>query len=226
MNEYKEKIKLWECYEGEFPISQEFGKHFYNQDGKCVYVLMGFDGHNGIDFALPIGTKLTAVSDGKINKTIHQKNGYGNHLRLHCTQGDTNFEVIYAHCSKFLVKQGESVSKGQIIAESGDSGFSSGPHLHFGLRIIDERGNVLNHGNGYKGSIDALPLFDLSESNKPDGQIEEKNNLDKCEPWAEKYWKWFRTQGFDKSVSAYKNVDAQWVATILGEYHERQGNKI
>lgn len=225
MNEYKDKIKLWECYEGEFPISQKFGEHFYNQEGKCVYVLMGFNGHNGVDFALPIGTKLIAVDNGKINKALQQKNGYGNYIRLHCMQGDINFEIIYAHCSKFLVKQGEQVSKGQIIAESGNSGFSSGPHLHFGLRIIDKAGNVMNYNNGYKGSLDPLSLFDLSESNAPISQDKDLNNFKKPEAWAEKYWKWFQEQGYDLSISPYEKVDAQWIATILGKYHKKFHNK-
>lgn len=225
MNEYKNKIKLWECYRGEYPISQKFGEHYYNQEGKCVYVLMGLNGHNGIDFALPIGTKLIAVNDGVISTAVSQKNGYGNHVRLHCCQDDINYEVIYGHCSKFLVRQGDKVSKGQVIAEGGNSGFSSGPHLHFGLRILDKGSNVLNYENGFKGSIDALPLFDLSDSNAPGRAEIKEQDTEKCEGWAKKYWKWFRDQEYDLSVGAYDKVDAQWVATILGKYHESQNNK-
>lgn len=191
MSEYKGKIKLWECYEGEYPISQKFGEHFYNQEGKCVYVAMGFNGHNGVDFALPIGTKLIAINNGIISTAISQKNGYGNHVRLHCSQEDVNYEIIYGHCSKFLVKQGEKVTKGQAIAESGNSGFSSGPHLHFGLRILDDSGNVANYNNGYKGSVNSLPLFDLSESNKPKTDVQdvfqnELNEDKKLLIWAQK----------------------------------------
>lgn len=104
MNEYKNKIKLWECYEGKLPISQKFGVHLYGKDGKCVYVKMGLKAHNGIDFALPVGTKLIAVSDGKVAKIVSEEKGYGNYVRLHCIQSDIKFEVLYAHCSKFLVK--------------------------------------------------------------------------------------------------------------------------
>jgi hypothetical protein len=52
--------------------------------------------------------------------------------------------------------------------------------------------------------------------------IDDKLNLEVCEPWAESYWKWFRDQKFDLSINAYEKVDAQWVATILGKYHELQ----
>ncbi len=225
MSEYKGKIKLWECYVGEYPISQRFGEHFYNQEGKCVYVAMGLNGHNGIDFAVPIGTKLVAVNDGVISTAINQKNGYGNHIRLHCAQENINYEIIYGHCSKFLVKQGEKVAKGQVIAESGNSGFSSGPHLHFGLRVLDDNGNVKNYDNGFKGSVDPLPLFDLSDSNSPSKEKMEEVSADKCEEWAKKYWKWFRDQGYDLTIGAYDKVDAQWVATILGKYHESQKDK-
>lgn len=222
--EYKGKIKLWECFKGEYPISQRFGEHFY-KDGKCVYVAMGLKAHNGVDFALPIGTKLVAVADGLATSVLSEKNGYGNHVRLHCCQEGINYEITYGHCSKFLVKQGEKIVKGQIIAESGNSGFSSGPHLHFGLRILDDKDNVKNFENGYKGSIDPLPFFDLSEANAPKNEPAIMISLDKCEPWAVKYWQWFREQGFDLTISAYDKVDAQWVATILGKYNEMQKNE-
>jgi murein DD-endopeptidase MepM/ murein hydrolase activator NlpD len=189
MIEYKNKIKLWECFVGEFPISQKFGANYYGNDGKCVYEKMGLNGHNGVDFALPIGTKLVAVSDGIVSKAIMEKNGYGNHIRLICEQSDIKFEVLYAHCSKFLVKQGEEVKKGQHIAESGNSGFSSGPHLHFGLRIYDSNGNMANYSNGFKGSIDSLALFDLSENNAPKNNnqiisLEKSENDDELVAWA------------------------------------------
>ena len=219
MNEYKGKIKLWHCYLGEYPISQRFGDHFYNKEGKCVYVEMGMDGHNGIDFTLPIGTKLIAVSDGKVTEVISENKGYGNHMRLHCFQGDIKFEVLYAHCSKFLVKQGESVFKGQPIAGSGSTGFSSGPHLHFGLRILGEQGNVINHNNGYFGSINPLELFDLSESNTPvnlDKAKEKKLNIEII--------KWAKEMGIilDEEIIQLElnnNITIEQFLTLLKRYH-------
>jgi murein DD-endopeptidase MepM/ murein hydrolase activator NlpD len=220
MSIYKNKIKLWHCYKGEYPISQRFGEHFYNSNGQCVYELMGMDGHNGVDFALPIGTKLIAVSDGIVSSAIQERYGYGNHIRLRSRQNGVYYEVIYGHCSKFFVKQGERVKKGQIIGESGNSGFSSGPHLHFGLRVLDENENVLDYGNGYKGYINPLSLFDLGLENAP-GFKQKENDLDRCEVWAKEHWEWFRKEGFDLSISAYQQVDAQWVATMLSKYHKR-----
>ena len=219
MNEYKGKIRLWHCYQGEYPISQRFGDHFYNKEGKCVYVEMGMNGHNGVDFALPIGTKLMAVSDGRVTKVISERKGYGNHMRLHCSQGDIKFEVLYAHCSKFLVKQGENIFKGQFIAESGNTGLSSGPHLHFGLRILDEQSNVINRNNGYFGSIDPLELFDLSESNTPanlDEIKEKKLNV--------KIIKWAKEMGIisDEEVIQLKlnnNITIEQFLIFLKRYH-------
>ncbi|MFH1790098.1 MAG: M23 family metallopeptidase [bacterium] len=215
MSEYKNKIRLWECYKGQYPISQKFGEHFYNQQNQCVYKNMGLEGHNGIDFALPIGTNLWAVNDGLVYIAVEGKDGYGNYVRLHCRENDVYYEVTYGHCSKLSVKQGEKVKKGQIIAQSGNSGFSSGPHLHFGLRVLDDGGKVLNYDNGYKGSIDSLPLFDLSAENAP--KNEENKLLFEETPRVEsnEYWEWFCRQKFIDNIDKTQNIQADTLAKIL-----------
>ena len=88
--------------------------------------------HTGIDVACPVGTDIIAVADGEIEKA-NWGASYGTQLVQKIEGG----WVIYAHLSKTLVKPGDKVVKGQHIAESGNTGYSSGPHLHF-----EQRSNI------------------------------------------------------------------------------------
>lgn len=85
--------------------------------------------HTGVDFAVPEGTDVLAVVDGKIEAANWGKS-YGTQLVQKVPGG----WVIYAHLSKALVKPGDHVKKGQHIGESGNTGNSTGPHLHFEMR--------------------------------------------------------------------------------------------
>jgi murein DD-endopeptidase MepM/ murein hydrolase activator NlpD len=85
--------------------------------------------HTGIDVACKVGTDIIAVADGKIEKA-----SWGASYGVQLVQKVDGGWVIYAHLSKALVKPGDKVVKGQHIAESGNTGNSSGPHLHFEMR--------------------------------------------------------------------------------------------
>ena len=85
--------------------------------------------HTGVDFAVPQGTDIVAVADGKIENASWGK-AYGTALVQKVDGG----WVIYAHLSKALAKPGDKVVAGQHIGESGNTGNSSGPHLHFEMR--------------------------------------------------------------------------------------------
>jgi len=88
--------------------------------------------HTGIDVACPVGTDIIAVADGKIENA-----NWGKSYGVQLVQAVEGGWVIYAHLSKTLVKPGDKVVKGQHIAESGNTGNSSGPHLHF-----EQRSNI------------------------------------------------------------------------------------
>jgi murein DD-endopeptidase MepM/ murein hydrolase activator NlpD len=85
--------------------------------------------HTGVDFAVPVGTPILAVADGKIENASWGK-AYGKQIVQKVDGG----WVIYAHLNALRVKPGAKVKKGQIIGESGNTGNSTGPHLHFELR--------------------------------------------------------------------------------------------
>ena len=85
--------------------------------------------HTGVDYAVPIGTDVHAVADGKVENANWGK-AYGTQL---VTKVDGGW-FIYAHLSSTLVKPGAVIKAGQVIAKSGNTGNSSGPHLHVELR--------------------------------------------------------------------------------------------
>ena len=86
--------------------------------------------HTGIDFATPVGTDILGIADGVVANANWGK-AYGTQIVQDL--GDGTF-VIYAHLSKTLVKPGDKIKKGQHIAESGNTGNSTGPHLHLERR--------------------------------------------------------------------------------------------
>jgi murein DD-endopeptidase MepM/ murein hydrolase activator NlpD len=85
--------------------------------------------HTGVDYAVPVGTDVLAVADGVIDPATWGKS-YGTQLVQKLDGG----WFIYAHLSKTLVKPGDKVKEGQVIAKSGNTGNSTGPHLHAELR--------------------------------------------------------------------------------------------
>jgi len=87
--------------------------------------------HEGIDIGVPTGTSVRAADGGTVIFS-GRDGGYGYVLRIN---HGGNRVTVYAHCSKLLVKKGEKVFQGQQIALSGNTGSSTGPHLHFEIRI-------------------------------------------------------------------------------------------
>lgn len=142
-------------FDGSYKVNQTFGA---NPDKYSGYDL---EGHNGIDFGTPLNTEIKAVCDATVRYAGYDPDGYGNYIRLDHHIDNNHFQTLHAHSDQlpFFVK-GDVVKEGVIIMLSGNTGYSSGPHLHFGLREIDANGNVLNEDNGYMGYIDPQPWFD------------------------------------------------------------------
>ena len=86
--------------------------------------------HKGIDLATETGTKIVSATDGTVILASSQGD-YGKHLKIQID----DIVIVYAHCNKLYVKEGEQISIGQEIAEVGSSGNSTGPHLHFEIRL-------------------------------------------------------------------------------------------
>lgn len=88
--------------------------------------------HTGVDIAASLGTKIKASTSGEV-VLASEEGDYGKHLKIQI--GDVS--IIYAHCNNLYVKQGDKITQGQEIAEVGSTGNSTGPHLHFEIRISE-----------------------------------------------------------------------------------------
>jgi len=135
-------------------ITQVFG------DNPQIYKQFGLTGHNGIDFRAAVGTPLFAPCDG-IAKVVNDGHlGYGYHIKIRSAVGAK--EVVLGHMSIVSIKDGQPVHMGQYLGTTGNSGFSTGPHLHFGLRFLKEGKNdvwkweVTEYSNGYKGWVNPI----------------------------------------------------------------------
>ncbi len=84
--------------------------------------------HEGLDFAAPIGTPVHVTGDGRVVSIIRSNRGYGNEILVDHGFG---YMTRYAHLSAFKVKKGQYVKRGQVIGLVGDTGKSTGPHLHY-----------------------------------------------------------------------------------------------
>lgn len=86
--------------------------------------------HTGMDFTAPTGTEIYVTGDGKVEKTDWMS-GYGQSVVINHGFG---YKTLYAHCSEFKCKPGQKVKRGDVIALVGNTGLSSGPHLHYEVR--------------------------------------------------------------------------------------------
>ena len=135
-------------FQGKFTVTATFGRYadrnkpeFAGQEyggyHKNIYTM-----HSGVDFGMPRGTKLYACTDGTVtfdtqtsgNVNSGSDGGYGsgNYIYLHADDGNY---IKYCHLKSFNGKSGRRVKKGDLIGYSGNTGNSSGPHLHFEIRV-------------------------------------------------------------------------------------------
>lgn len=89
--------------------------------------------HTGVDIAAVTGTKIKAATDGEV-VMVSEEGDYGKHIKMQIGE----VSVIYAHCNNIYVKEGDKITQGQEIAEVGSTGNSTGPHLHFEIRISEK----------------------------------------------------------------------------------------
>ncbi|MDE0243430.1 MAG: peptidoglycan DD-metalloendopeptidase family protein [Candidatus Kaiserbacteria bacterium] len=138
-------------FDGSMPVTQEFGETSFARANSSRY---GRPFHNGIDFGTPIGTEILAAADGVIvgvgnTDIVPSCQSWGKWVLIEHPFGLT---TMYAHLSLTKVRLGQKVKSGDLIGYSGSTGFSTGPHLHFG--VYDSRG------------IEVVPYERLSQSGR------------------------------------------------------------
>lgn len=114
-------------------ISSKFGKR---------NIAVGSSNHKGIDIAVSHGSDIVAAKEGTVIYAQWNSSGYGNLVKIEHEDGDVTY---YAHNSSLLVKEGEHVEQGQVIAKAGSTGRSSGTHCHFEIRMDGTPVNPLDY---------------------------------------------------------------------------------
>jgi murein DD-endopeptidase MepM/ murein hydrolase activator NlpD len=117
-------------------MSSGFGKRVHP-----IYKTVRF--HWGNDFTAPTGTEIYSTGKGKVILAEKSGSGYGNHVIVDHGYG---YQTLYGHMSKINVKQGQTVSRGEILGLVGSTGLSSAPHLHY---EVLKNGNKVNPVNFY-----------------------------------------------------------------------------
>lgn len=125
---------IWPC-----PASKRITSSF---GGRSSPTEGASSNHQGMDIGAPTGTDIVAAAAGEVTISTYSYSA-GNYLMINHGGG---VYTVYMHCSQLLVSAGETVSQGQVIAKVGSTGVSTGPHLHFGIRVngsyVDPAGYV------------------------------------------------------------------------------------
>ncbi len=119
-----------ESYSFEKPIEGTITSFFGNRESENKNI-SGF--HTGTDISAIKGTKIKSAISGKVIQ-VSEKGDYGKHLKIK----NNEITTLYAHCNNIFVKEGDEIQVGQEIAEVGNTGNSTGPHLHFEIIYNDE----------------------------------------------------------------------------------------
>lgn len=159
-----------------FPIKESYQKSQGFGLNPGTYAQFGMKGHNGEDYACKEGTGIYAAAKGFCAFVGEDAKGYGKHVVQICSTDTANryLYIIYGHMLKQEVIVNEQVEAGQLLGFVDSTGFSTGNHLHFGVRYIERRKpnagetqmiinnviyTILDYNNGYFGYVDPLPLF-------------------------------------------------------------------
>lgn len=97
--------------------------------------------HSGLDFNAPMRTPVFATGNGRISQLVRNDRGYGNYILIDHGFG---YQTLYAHLSGFAIKPGQKIKRGETIGYVGNSGKSTGPHLHYEVLKSGEKINPIN----------------------------------------------------------------------------------
>ncbi|MCA9446760.1 MAG: M23 family metallopeptidase [Candidatus Omnitrophica bacterium] len=139
LSKFKGNVRWNWPVEDDFTVSSGWGRRIDPFSKRSREGLGGpkprFSMHHGIDLAVPVGTPVQAARDGEVIEVSHSRYGHGNSIKI---RHDDGWVTVYSHNSKLLKKEGDKVKQGDLIAYSGNTGRSTGPHLHFEIRRPDQ----------------------------------------------------------------------------------------
>lgn len=139
-------------FEGKYTITQEWGVN------PADYARFGLKGHNGVDYATPVGTPILAPHNGKVIEVAYDQYGYGTYVKI---ENEAEGSIL-AHLTKHETNPGDYVTEGTKIGESGNTGNSTGPHLHWGYYRMPR-----DKSNGYSGTTNPWQYLDENQPKPP-----------------------------------------------------------
>lgn len=120
--------------------------------------------HRGTDFAVRTGTAIESPAAGRVIKSAYQKNGAGNYLVI---RHDNGYKTRYMHLSKRLVEEGDRVTMGQKVGLSGNTGRSTGPHLHYEVMVNNSQVDAMRVKLPENTSLEGKQLAAFKKESKP-----------------------------------------------------------
>jgi murein DD-endopeptidase MepM/ murein hydrolase activator NlpD len=139
----KDKEKLLASIPAIQPIANKDLKHIpsgYGWRTDPIYKTGEF--HPGLDFTANVVTDIYATGDGVIERADNMEQGYGNHVVINHGFG---YETLYGHMTRFIVRAGQKVKRGELIGYVGSTGRSTGPHVHYEVIKNGEKVNPINY---------------------------------------------------------------------------------
>ncbi|MCL1827543.1 MAG: peptidoglycan DD-metalloendopeptidase family protein, partial [Candidatus Cloacimonetes bacterium] len=133
MNDIDLRLSLGELFI--YPVPSRFVTSHYGMRKDPISGALTF--HTGIDLRANTGTTVMAALDGVVS-VVSENWLYGKHIIITHPNG---YKTLYGHLNSYAVNQGDRVSRGRKIGEAGNTGYSTGPHLHFGLKISGKWSN-------------------------------------------------------------------------------------
>lgn len=148
---------------GNYTVTQTFGKN------AAMYAKFGMQGHNGVDIKGINTPYVNVLKAGQYVESGYQEKGYGNYIKI---RDENGYVWTYAHFKHAITLRG-TIEKWDRIGEIGNTGYSTGPHCHIGIKPPNP-----DQRNGFLGSIDPMP-FILQAINEDDMTQEERDMLHK-----------------------------------------------
>lgn len=142
-------------------MTQGFGLSQTKPEMIEQYASIGLkNGHNGLDIACSDGDDIRFNGTGMgMVKEVSLDNKAGLGVVVFFKSEGKHYKTIYWHMKEVRVRVGDMVESGDLLGTADSTGWSTGTHLHFGLKECDEDGATLNRDNGYDGAIDYSPYF-------------------------------------------------------------------
>jgi murein DD-endopeptidase MepM/ murein hydrolase activator NlpD len=161
----KDKTAEWKYEMDHLPaispvdVTYRLGDHFGFREIHPVFGTPRW--HYGQDFCVPYGTNVYATGDGKVIESGYNPGGFGNYVVI---DHGTGLQTVYGHLSQINVPQGINVKRGDIIGLSGNSGTSTGPHLHYQIEKYGQHVNPINFFNNDMNEKEFTEMIQTFES--------------------------------------------------------------